>query len=185
MADPTSAQKIESEYYCETRDRFDVRLVSMAVVMTSKNIIDEEKAYFIKSIVGEIGNNSFDHNMGNWPDVPGIFFDYDFSKELKTIVLADRGRGVWATLQRVRPQLANDEEALKTAFTERISSRLPERRGNGLKFVRESIATLHLHLDFFSGGAKAEVNERMEITKTQDAIRGCLATLTFSGNITE
>ena len=182
-ANAISAKIPDSEYYCETRDRFDVRLAAMAIVLVDKNIIGEAIAYFIKSIAGEIGNNSFDHNVGNWPDVPGVFFGYDFSGIKKQIILADRGRGILTTLKKVKPELAQDDEAMRIAFTERLSARLPERRGNGLKFVRESIASLHLHLDFFSGNAKAELNEKMEITEVSKSIHGCLAILSFSDNL--
>ena len=44
MADSKSAETPEIEYHCETRDRFDVRLAAMAVVLVHKNIIGEEVA---------------------------------------------------------------------------------------------------------------------------------------------
>ncbi len=86
------------------------------------------------SVAGEIGNNSFDHNLGLWPDTPGVFFGYDLNK--KQIVLADRGVGVLKTLKRVRPGLARDADALEVAFTEVISGRAPERQGQWAE-VRE------------------------------------------------
>jgi len=83
----------------------------------------------LSAIAGEIGNNSFDHNLGNWPDMPGIFFGYDMEK--REIVLADRGRGILKTLKAVRPDLKNDAAALQMAFTEIISGRAPESRAWG------------------------------------------------------
>ena len=47
------------------------------------------------AVAGEIGNNSFDHNLGNWADMIGIFFYYD--EKTHTIILADRGQGVLVT----------------------------------------------------------------------------------------
>ena len=47
----------------------------------------------VVSVTGEIGVNSFDHNLGRWPDMQGIFFACHPTK--KEIVLADRGLGVW------------------------------------------------------------------------------------------
>ncbi len=58
-----------------------------------------------------------------------------------TIIIADRGRGIMETLKKVKPGLANDMDALTVVFTERISGRAPEARGNGLKFVYENIRT--------------------------------------------
>ena len=171
QADPATAQKLNSEYYCQTRDVFQARLDRMAIAF--------DQNYLVTAIAGEIGNNSFDHNVGNWPDVPGIFFGYDKHK----VVLADRGQGVFATLKKVKPELSNDSEALQTAFTERLSGRSPERRGNGLKFVRESVSKQRLHLSFASGTAKAELNEKIEIRERAQSIRGCLAVLTISDSV--
>ena len=38
----------------------------------SENIVP-----LIVAVAGEIGNNSFDHNLGKWPDSPGVFFGFD------------------------------------------------------------------------------------------------------------
>ncbi len=180
-ANETTASRLDPQWYCQTRDVFDVRLDAMTRdILQDHNTIDDH-VYLIKAIVGEMGNNAFDHNIGNWPDMPGIFFGYDLVD--KKIVLADRGRGVLATLQPVKPGLATDVDALKTAFTERLSSRIPERRGNGLKFVRESIADLRIHLTFSSGSATAELNKAMRIDTTTKNVRGCLAILEFSDTV--
>ena len=176
-ADPGKAQK-EKEYYCSTRDVFDAR-ISRLIADLNRNNISEENAYVISAIAGEIGSNSFDHNLGKWPDVIGIFFGYEnFGGKFK-IILADRGQGILATLKKVKPELENDSQALKTAFTERISGRMPERRGNGLKFVKENVEAKKMRLSFFSGNAQAELNDKMEIKKAERAIRGCLAILVF------
>ncbi|MBI2340335.1 MAG: hypothetical protein HYU99_08235 [Deltaproteobacteria bacterium] len=52
------------------------------------------------------------------------------------IVIADRGQGILSSLKRVLPSLKDDQEALETAFEKKLSGRAPEKRGNGLKFVR-------------------------------------------------
>ena len=98
------------------------------------------KDYFslIVSVAGEIGNNSYDHNIAHWPDIPGIFFGYELKKN--QIALADRGLGILETLKRVKPELKDFKEALQVAFTEIISGRTPEARGNGLKYVRRVIS---------------------------------------------
>jgi hypothetical protein len=98
--------------------------------------------------------------------------------ELK-IVLADRGQGLLATLNRVKPELKNDEEALFTAFNERISGRAPETRGNGLKFVKENIKDRKVHLLFMSGIARAVLDSEMTIEKANDNIKGCLAIIKY------
>jgi len=67
-------------------------------------------------------------------------------------VIADRGQGVLASLRRVLPGLQRDQYALDTAFSKIISGRSPEKRGNGLKFVREVVnGCTHRGLVFLSG----------------------------------
>ena len=176
-ADPENVD-VGSDYYCETRDVFQARLDRMVDDLLANNNIKTEKAYLVSAVAGEIGNNSFDHNLGNWVDVMGIFFGYNFvGNELK-IVLADRGQGVLKTLKKVKSELENDSEALETAFTERISGRAPEARGNGLKFSKESIKRENMHLIFTSGNAQAELNKEMKIKQIDENIKGCLAILT-------
>jgi hypothetical protein len=175
---PETAQ-IESEFYCKTRDVFQARLDKMIRNLIKESKVKEEDIYIVSAMAGEIGNNSFDHNLGKWPDISGIFFSYNFLDNKLKIALADRGQGILSTLKKIKPELANDSEALKTAFTERISGRAPEKRGNGLKFVKENIEAKKMHLSFLSGNAQMELNERMEIKETEKPISGCLAILTL------
>ena len=134
----------------------------------------------ITSSVSEIGNNSFDHNLGSWPDTPGIFFAYDIHK--KNIVLADRGLGILTTLKRVKSNLNTDEEALRVAFTEIISGRAPESRGNGLKFVRKIVSENSVGLIFRTGNAELILpkdSSEINIRSSTEPFRGCLAFITF------
>lgn len=171
--------QLPAELYCQTRDVFQARLDTMTNQALRNEVAPEDTIYLISAMAGEIGNNSFDHNLGSWPDVPGIFFGYDFLANQKQIILADRGQGVLTTLKKVRPTLSTHAEALEVAFKEKISGRAPENRGNGLKFVRQAIHDQSLHLTFFSGNAGAELNEVMSIKKTENKIQGCLAILSF------
>ena len=68
-------EQIKDEYYCATRDVFQARLDSMVSFLLAGKVAEGD-AYMLAAIAGEIGNNSFDHNLGSWPDVPGIFFGY-------------------------------------------------------------------------------------------------------------
>lgn len=167
----------ESIYYCRTREVFQIKLDKMLNDLLGNKNIKEDDAYIISAIAGEIGNNSFDHNLGNWPDVMGIFFGYDFTNRKFKMVLVDRGQGILKTLKKVKPELKNDFEALKVAFTEKISGRAPEKRGNGLKFVKENIEDKKMHLVFISGNAQADLNEEMKIKEIGKNIKGCLAIL--------
>jgi len=91
------------------------------------------------SVVGEIGNNCFDHNLGHWKDVPGCWFETQITGGLLWVCIADRGQGVLKSLARTDPALRDDQAALIAAFERNISGRAPEHRGNGLKFVKNVI----------------------------------------------
>ncbi|MCG2700770.1 hypothetical protein L6267_01215 [Candidatus Parcubacteria bacterium] len=168
-------------FYCQNRDIFQAKVDKMMNDLLKAKNIDEDSVYLVSAMTGEIGNNSFDHNLGKWTDIAGVFFGYETEGNNLKIVLADRGQGVLKSLRQIRPELENDAEALKVAFTEKISGRAPENRGNGLKFVRENVKNKKMHLAFISGNAQAELNEKMEIKETKEniKIKGCLAILSL------
>lgn len=170
----------KKEFYCSNKAVFQIRLEQLQSALS--RIKELENIFpLIVAVAGEIGNNSFDHNLGNWPDIPGIFFAYDLNK--KHIVLADRGRGILKTLKRVRVGLSTHEEALRVAFTEIISGRAPEERGNGLKFVRNIVTENPLHLFFQTGTAALELHQRdneLCINTVENVVQGCLALITFT-----
>jgi len=166
-------------FYCQNSSIFQARLARMESEFSK---IDSLKENFslLTAITGEIGNNAFDHNIGNWLDVPGLFFGYNLKS--KQIVLADRGQGLFKTLKRVKPEIEDDHDALKTAFTEILSGRAPESRGNGLKYVRRIVGMMPIELFFQSGVAELNIdNNNLEI-KTKVArkkIPGCVVLIKF------
>ncbi len=168
----------QGEYYCQTRDVFEARNNKIPEMLVNKGM-DEGLAYLIYSMIGELGNNSFDHNLANWPNVIGIFFNVEYDGESGMAVIADRGLGVLNTLKKAAPNLNNDEEAVELAFTKKISSRILENRGNGLKFVKNNVMDKNLVLKFHSGNAQVFINHNMEIKHTGDRLNGCLAALYF------
>lgn len=168
---------LNSNIYCQTRDVFQARMSHLLVELQQK-IKNNNLAFLLTAIIGEIGNNSFDHNLGNWRDIAGIYFAYDFFKHL--IVMADRGQGVLRTIKKVKPGVSTDGEALKVAFTETISGRSPEQRGNGLKFVRKVVCENNLELNFYSGQALCLINSKqMEIKREENNIKGTIAIIKF------
>jgi DNA-binding transcriptional MerR regulator len=172
-------EKPQSIFYCSDVVIFQARLIKL------ENELSRAKGLnrifpLITAITGEIGNNSFDHNLGSWPDIPGIFFAYDLGK--RKIVLADRGQGILTTLKRVKPGLIDHQNALNVAFTEIISGRAPESRGNGLKFVREVVVNNEISLFFQTGDAELKIKKgdsNLNIKKSIIYLRGCLALIKF------
>jgi hypothetical protein len=122
----------------ETRDVFEARAQKIFPLLL-KNGFSEQDASLIYSIIGEVGNNTFDHNLGYWCDQPGCYFSYEFDDKGMSFAIADHGRGILASLKRVMTSLQNDQQAVETAFNQVVSGRAPEQRGNGLKFVRQII----------------------------------------------
>lgn len=172
-------KEFPEEFYCQNSSIFQARVSKMEILIIHKK--KNGKLFsLLTSIAGEIGNNSFDHNLGQWLDIPGIFFGYDLNK--KQIVLADRGVGILKTLKKVKPELKNHKEALLTAFTEIISGRKPEARGNGLKYVRKIISKYPINLMFQTGNAKLTLkggNEDINTENAPDNIKGCIALISY------
>lgn len=171
--------EIPAKFYCSNRAVFEARLAKMLEELSH---IDEYKDTFsfIVAIAGEVGNNSFDHNLGNWPDEPGVFFGYDING--RKVVLADRGIGILESLKRVRPNLATHESALTTAFTEVVTGRAPEDRGNGLKFVKNSVINNSFGIFFQTGDAELVISKQEKgfcLKPSSENFHGCLLLLTF------
>lgn len=177
-AEATDAQEPNSDVYCRTRDVFQARLERFQSRLSK--ILPIEIVSLITAVAGEIGNNSFDHNLGNWPDVPGIFFSYNIRN--RKVVLTDRGQGILTTLRRVCTELTNSHDAMRVAFTETISGRFPETRGNGLKFVRSIIVKNPFSLYFQTGDAQLFLkkgDDQLDIQSTKTIIKGCFALINF------
>jgi hypothetical protein len=166
-------------FYCQNSSVFQGRLSRLESDLSK--IPGWDLNFSILSLMaGEIGDNSFAHNLGNWPDVPGIFFAYN--NENREIVLADRGRGILKTLRAIRPELINDATALKVAFTEILSGRAPESRGNGLKSVRMVVKKHPVSLFFQSGNAVLKLkkmDQNLNISISEKSFHGCLALIKF------
>jgi hypothetical protein len=82
----------------------------------------------------------------------------------------------------VRPTLENDEDAVRVAFTEVLSGRAPEGRGNGLKYVKEVVSEYPINLLFRTGNAElamAGTHPDFAITATKNKFRGCLVMISY------
>lgn len=144
---------------CSQRDVFQARLDYFLKELLTKKI-PEDLAYLFVAMIGELGNNSFDHNLGQWQDVPGCVFDHCIEDSV-SVLIADRGQGIFSSLKHVLPKLTSDAEALKIAFYQKISGRSPERRGNGLKFVNNALSSLKkCTLLFLSGEGFLELGDK-------------------------
>ena len=71
-------------------------------------------------------------------------------------------------------KMNSHKDALNTAFTKVISSRYPERRGNGLKFVKNSVESKKFNLMFKSADPEIKINKVFKIKERDENINGCL-----------
>ncbi len=159
----------DTDLFCTSRDIFQARVDSF-VIKTGK--------YMESAVMGEIGNNSFDHN---WEyaegHMRGTYFNLAFCDEY--VVLADFGRGVRKSLSNVI-DLSSDLDAVTVGFTKQISGRLPEQRGNGLKFVAETVKNKGWSMYFQTGDACCIIDEgHLSFANADDSITGCMAILKF------
>jgi hypothetical protein len=162
----------DNEYFSMTRDIFTARIQSYII---------ESKKYLESAIISEIGNNTFDHNFVYSEKRPrGVYCNLAYGR--KYTVLADFGRGVRQSLLTVIPEIETDVEAMEIAFTKRISGRMPEQRGNGLKFVSDTIIQNNWQLFFQSGTGCCSISKAgMKFHTKENNFIGCLAIIKFEG----
>ncbi len=166
------------DFYCRTSDVFTARFTRLEndLIKTADLGIHHS---LLALMIAEIGENSYAHNLGNWPDIQGIFFAYDLNK--RVIVLADRGRGILETLKFVRPELQSHRAALQIAFTDILSGRPGQGRGKGLKAVKVNILASDVKLTFRTGDAQLDLkrgDQELNIIE-YEPFHGCFAVLNF------
>ncbi len=185
------------EFYCQTRDIVQARVESLRSSLV-QNDWSETLTSLIVAVIGELTSNAFDHNIGQWPDVPGCWFESSNNREQVNVTIADRGQGVRSSLERIRPGI-DDVQALQIAFIEHVTGRAPEKRGNGLKFVMNVLRELEVaRLEYFSGSMKPPGSARLlystqtdtqkDVTSLIDrpagiVIRGVYATLQIQKSV--
>lgn len=130
----------ENVFYNETRDQSNARISKWVRYFQSQKITLQD-AVLLGAILGELTNNAFDHNLGQWDKAPGcvVGFQIDHTNNILQLAIGDRGQGIISSLQSVVGEQVSPEEVLFKAFNERVSGRAPEKRGNGLKFVLKHI----------------------------------------------
>lgn len=179
----TSAQPAEppQNFYCQTRDVVQAKIESLRGNLLQQDW-NESTVALVAAVLGELTSNAFDHNLGQWPDVPGCWFETQIDQHRFAAVVADRGQGVRSSLERIRPGI-DDLEALRLAFTERVTGRAPEKRGNGLKFVMNAMREFATgQFTFQSGNAKLTfqgniqpTDAMFQISSGQLSLRGVFA----------
>lgn len=161
------------DFVSKTRDIFDARLMTY----TSRT-----QQWLLGAVIGEIGANTFDHNFSFPTNVPkGVFFDFD--SDPNYIYICDFGSGLRNTLSRVVKTINDDASAIQTAFTQPISGRAPEMRGNGLKFVITSVVENKWQFFYQSGNAVCNADGNGYVFSTSSYHHdGCFCILSCKEN---
>lgn len=129
--------------HCTYRDEFNARLSSKVRRMLKEFGLESSDEQKVTSLVGELGNNVFDHNEGAWPTETGgaviigqKYKESWFSKKTLQFVVADPGVGFLGSLKAHKSKPTNDLEALKLGLSG-VTGRIGEKRGNGLKLIQK------------------------------------------------
>lgn len=157
-----------TDFWSPNKDIFDARLQTF-------NLRSQE--WLFGAVIGEVGFNTFDHNFIFPNNVKkGLYCNFEIDE--KSVLLVDFGRGIKNSLMRVLPDIKNDMEALQIAFTEIISGRAPEQRGNGLKFVLNSVVNNSWEMFYKSGTAVCIADSTgYSFCKSDNNHDGCLCFL--------
>ena len=159
------------------RDDFNARLSTFKSMFHRFGVSDKDDINRAVVLIGELGNNVFDHNEGSWPtDVRGAIIlgqNYPQEKRLEMVV-ADPGIGFRQSLRTVDPNLS-DLEAIKLGLEGR-TGRVGEKRGNGLILIQDWVinkfnGTVRIH----SGSGLVTVDKRGTKSRNVNNILGTLA----------
>jgi hypothetical protein len=128
---------IQEIIHCNFRDEFNARLERFGKIFMNFGL-RENDARLVVALIGELGNNVYDHNLGNWPtDISGCFITAQNYPQKKCLefVIGDPGIGFLGSLKANFPGLSDDISAIKHGLAGN-TGRINEDRGNGLKFIQ-------------------------------------------------
>ncbi|MBI3627828.1 MAG: hypothetical protein HY220_03765 [Candidatus Sungbacteria bacterium] len=171
--------------HCSFRDDFNARLQSRIRKMFTNfgmNADDEARA---TAMVGELGNNVFDHNEGLWPtEIRGAIItaqNYPTKKRIE-ISVADPGGGFLGSLRLSKPDLKDDIEAIELGLSG-ITGRMPEKRGNGLLVVQDwTLNKFHGSVRIHSGAGLVVVDKDGKRSRQAKRTLGTIASLVVEYN---
>jgi len=134
----------------------------------SKIGISEENTAILVSSIGEIIDNSFSHNLGQWNNSFGPLVLY-LSQQIPdrkeiNISICDFGIGFLATLKKNYPQLENEEEAIKFALMPQTTGRINKMGGNGLVYLQKNV------FNGFKGNITIRSNNTLVSIKSKETV---------------
>lgn len=166
------------------RDDFNARLEKIRLMFKNFGMDNQDDINRATVLVGELGNNVFDHNEGLWPsDVRGAIIlgqNYPNLKKIE-VVVADPGVGFKKSLQLRDPNL-NDVESIELGLRG-VTGRIGEKRGNGLKLIQDwTINKFNGIVKIHSGNGLVVVDKNGTRSKEVNKILGTLASFVVKYN---
>lgn len=169
---------VQEIMHCKFRDEFEARLSSRIRLMFQKFGLTSDDENRATALVGELGNNVFDHNDGQWPtDVRGaiILAQHNPRKRQIEVVVADPGIGFSGSLKSVKKAIKNDVEAIQLGLSG-VTGRIGELRGNGLTVIQDwTINKFNGIVRIHSGNGLVVVDKDGPKSETVFPILGTLA----------
>ncbi|MBD3366044.1 hypothetical protein GF360_01735 [candidate division WWE3 bacterium] len=165
--------------HCPTSDVFNARLGNFYQIYQNWGI-KKDDASRITALLGELGNNVFDHNLGMWPtgNIGCIIFGKNDPKQkMLEIVVMDFGVGFKKSLSSVFPKIKDDLAAIEKGL-QGISGRVGETRGNGLKLIQKwTLNNFSGNLVIHSGAGLAIVSKKRMVKRKVPKITGTIVKL--------
>lgn len=153
----------------------------------SKIGIDRETIYYINSLIAELIDNIFSHNLGKWPlerAQGGLICMQVFPRRKEIcIAIGDFGLGIKATFNGTEYEsiMTSDEVTIKNVLKGGYTSRPSKRGGNGIKYVLDrTLKDFGGTLDIRSG--KCHVRSTKDSTRVlfnEKSLVGTLIQLTI------
>ena len=175
-------KNIQELMHCFYRDEFNARL-SYFIEMFKDFGLTESDAQRATALVGELGNNVFDHNLGNWPtSISGCIIAAGHYPDTHTIEIAvgDPGAGFYRSLKTAFPKITSDKEAIKLGLAGN-TGRVGEARGNGLRLTQLwTIQNFSGSVMIHSGDGLVIVDKSGMEEKTVNKILGTVAQFVIS-----
>jgi hypothetical protein len=169
--------------HCSFRDELAGRLSSKIRLMFRDFGMNKEEEQRVTALVGELGNNVFDHNEGEWPtSFRGAIIIAQRYPQLRKIevVVADAGVGFLGSLKTYDPAPKDDVEAIKLGLLG-ITGRAGERRGNGLKTIQDwTINNFNGIVRIHSGNGLVVIDKGGQKIEVVNKILGTLAEIVIS-----
>ncbi len=130
---------VQEIIWCKYRDEFDARLKGGIRRMLIGFGMSGDAEAMTTALIGEMGNNVYDHNEGQWPtNIGGAFILAQYYPKLRQahVVVADPGIGFLGSLSPTNPEISNAVEAILLGLSG-VTGRVNEDRGNGLLLIQE------------------------------------------------